>query len=125
VLTAVLMIDHEIRFANEGISSEYDAIENVEIATAGQRRASIQRFVEAAKPFERRAAEDHVRAGAENSRAARIGGRFGKPRAEADPLEGLSESAHPLEHDLRFSLEFERENGSGERARIGIRRPSF
>src|SRR5258708_23393528 len=99
VLAAVLMVDRQIRLTHERLSGPTQAIENIQIAATGQRRARVQRFIEAAEILERRAAENHVGARAEDARAAGIRRRTGKRGAETNALEVLPEAAHLLKHD--------------------------
>src|SRR5262249_453413 len=125
VFAAVAMMDGETWLAHQWITGADDAIEHIEVAAAGQWRSGIESIIESAEAFESRAAEDHVRAGSENSCAARIRRRIGQSRAEAHAFEVFSKAAHLFEDDLRAGFELHGENGTGERTRIRIRGPCF
>src|SRR5215212_1838840 len=94
---------------DQRVAGSDNAIEDVEIASAWDIGAGVECLVESPEGVEHARAERHVRARAEVARPAWIQRVAGKHRPKPYPFEPALKSATLLEHDLRLSLEFERQ----------------
>jgi hypothetical protein len=107
------------------VAGAHEAVEDVEIATAGQARPRIERFIEASDAAQRLASECHIATGTEDTRTARIEIIAGLRRTEADALERMAKAAQAFEFDLRGSCELERQYRPRDAVDVGVRRPCF
>jgi hypothetical protein len=102
------------------VSGAKDAVDHVEIATARERPARVQCLVEAAKLDGEPAPEDHVAAGADAARPARVEAITRKRAPVSHLPEAVAEAAVLLEEDLGRRGELVGQYRSGDRGDVGM-----
>src|SRR6185437_12535477 len=110
----MLVEDHEPRLVHQRVIRANDAVEDVEVPTARNGRAGVERFVESADRLEHVLPKRHVRARTEIARASGIQRIAGEVRAVADAREPAAEAAALLEYDLRLRFELHLQDLAGE-----------
>ena len=106
---------------DERMAGAQHAVEDVEVAAPGQRRAGVERRIEAAERQQHVPAKGHVAARAEDAGA---GGVVGHARLRRPgPAQRRAAAAKPtaaFEDDLRLGGERKRQDQAGQRARVGM-----
>jgi hypothetical protein len=110
----VLVVDHVVRFVDEGVSSPDYAIEHFEITTARKRGTHVERLVKPTKHTKHIAPERHVSSSPKETRSTRVYRVSRQICTVANLLKALSESTSRLENDLSLGVEREGENKARE-----------
>src|SRR5262249_54987283 len=125
VAAPMLVEDETARLGGDHMAAAHEAVEDVEIAPAGQLLPGVERLVESPDAPHRVPAHRHVAAGPEDARSAGIRLVARERRAEAHLPEAVTEAAKPLELHLGSGDQLEREHGSGDGGGIRMRRPGL
>ncbi len=120
VLAPVAMEDQTSRLDHDGLTRANEAVEHVEIATAGQGRARVERLVEAPERGEDIPADCHVAAGAEDPGRARVYRIARQAGPVADLRKAVTEAAVFLEKNLHRREELGGKNRPADRRHVGM-----